>query len=72
MGLKHNPISSKWIYVWVLTGFTIKNGNTSLINDRQMVVDDYSAGHITLFDIEKERIIQDGNPVLQHLQRDDL
>ena len=72
MGLKHHPISSKWIYVWVLTGFTIKNGNTSLINDRQMVVDDYSAGHITLFDIEKERIIQDGNPVLQHLQRDDL
>ena len=68
MGLKHHPISSKWIYVWVLTGFTIKNGNTSLINDRQMVVDDYSAGHITLFDIEKEKI----NPVLQHLQRDDL
>jgi hypothetical protein len=32
-----------------------------------MVVDDYSAGHITLFDIEKKRIIQDGHPVLQHL-----
>ena len=29
MGLKHHPISSKWIYVWVLTVFIIRNGHIS-------------------------------------------